>query len=146
LYIWVQQTDANAVGPSPLGNCTGGASDPPFCPKASNGISTGESYYNCPEEGCPTYRVVLNDPSYTPGVSTCPVFGSTGDARGWLTGTGGATWPAEPAGQNNLAYFGTPPLMLVSRTTPGSSSFPHYAPATEPTCAISQSPSPTPTP
>jgi len=142
LYLWVEQTDANAVGPSPLGNCTGGPNDPAFCPQKSGGISTGESYYNCPAEGCPTYRVVLND-TYTPGVSTCPVFGSTGDTNGWLTGTGGITWPAEPAGQPKLAYFGgTTP---ASRSTV-TGSFPHYAPVSAPTCGLNQQPAPMPTP
>ncbi|MGC1342753.1 MAG: G8 domain-containing protein [Candidatus Binataceae bacterium] len=149
LYLWVAQTDANAVGPSPLGNCTGGSTDPTFCPEVGPpvGISTGESYYNCPAEGCPTYRVVLNDPAYTnPTTSTCPVFGSTGDATGWLTGTGGATWPGAPkTDQFAMVLAGT--TSLVVRTTPVPTPLPHYAAASAPTCAINQiAPTPTPVP
>ncbi len=143
LYLWVAQTDANAVGPSPLGSCTGGPNDPAFCPQKANGLSTGESYYNCPAEGCPTYRVVLNDDSYTPGVSTCPVFGSAGTATGWLTGTGGTTWSAEPAGQPQLAYVGNTTPVARSTVT---SDFSHYRPVTAPVCGINQTPTAAPTP
>ncbi len=135
LYLWIQQTDANAFGPSPLGVCTGSSSDPPYCPQATNGLSTGESYYNCPAEGCPTYRVVLSDSTYTPGVSTCPVYGTaTGTANDWLTGTGGATWPGPPADEPVLVMGGS----IVARTTPVPSPLPHYAPSSAPTCAINQ--------
>ncbi len=137
LYLWIAQTDANAVGPSPLGNCTGAANDPPFCPQNANGVSTGESYYNCPAQGCRTYRITLNDPSYKPGRSTCPVFGAAGDAQGWLTGTGGATWPAPPENEPVLVYVGT--KNKVARTSPAPNPLPHYAPASEPSCATTTS-------
>jgi hypothetical protein len=149
LYFWIAQTDANAPGPSPLGNCTGAATDPPFCPQntGANAVSTGEAYYNCPAEGCPTYRIVLNDASYMPGTSTCPVFGSTGDATGWANGTGGATWQSPPANQPTLVYAGTttavkrvqmqmppPPATPAPAATP----LPNYADASPPTCATTQ--------
>ena len=132
LYMWIAQTDPNAVGPSPLGNCTGSSSDPAFCPQNETGISTGEAYYNCPAEGCPIYRIVLNDPSYMPGPSTCPVFGSTGDAKGWANGAGGVTWPGPPANQPTLVYKGT--KTVVSRTAPTPNPLPHYVAASDPTC------------
>jgi hypothetical protein len=141
LYLWIAQTDPNAVGPSPLGNCTGSSNDPAFCPQSPNGLSTGEAYYNCPAEGCPTYRIAMNDASYTPGTSACPVFGSTGDANGWATGTGGNTWPGPPANQPAanqpaLVYKGT--KTVVARTTPTANPLPHYAPASAPVCATTQ--------
>jgi hypothetical protein len=149
LYFWIQQTDPNAMGPSPLGNCTGAATDPPFCPQTTgaNAVSTGEAYYNCPAEGCPTYRIVLNDATYMPGTSTCPVFGSTGDAPGWANGTGGATWQNPPANQPTLVYAGT--TTAVKRVqvqmpgppatpAPGATPLPNYADANPPTCATTQ--------
>jgi hypothetical protein len=149
LYFWIQQTDPNAPGPSPLGNCTGAATDPPFCPQSTgpNAVSTGEAYYNCPAEGCPTYRIVLNDATYMPGTSTCPVFGSTGDAPGWANGTGGATWQNPPANQPTLVAVGT--TTAVKRVqvqmpgppatpAPGATPLPNYSDANPPTCATTQ--------
>lgn len=139
LYLWVAQTDANAEGPSPLGNCTGSANDPAFCPQntGAGAVSTGEPYYNCPAEGCPTYRISLNDPNYTPGTSTCPVFGSTGDVAGWTNGTGGATWTSPPANQPVLVDADNPSSVVV-RTAVTSGPAPHYEDANPPVCAINQ--------
>jgi hypothetical protein len=135
LYLWIMQADANAIGPSPLGNCSGDDSaDEPFCPQNS-GVSTGESYYNCPAEGCPTYRVVLNS-SYTPGQSTCPVFGSTGNANGWATGTAGSTWTKPPANLPVLVYADTSDT--VTRAQPPTGNFPYYPDANPPACPLNQ--------
>jgi hypothetical protein len=138
LYLWIVQTDANAAGPSPLGNCTGQASDPPFCPQLTNGVSTGEPYYNCPAEGCSNYRITLNDPTYTvntAGQSTCPVFGTaTGNANDWLNGTAGVTWPAPPTSLPIPVLYDKSTNEVVTRTEPNPNPAPHYAPASNPTC------------
>ena len=139
LYLWIAQTEPNAPGPSPLGNCTGSANDPPFCPQntGAGAVSTGEPYYNCPAQGCPTYRIFLNDGDYVPGQSTCPVFGSTGDAAGWTTGTGGATWPGPAANQPVLVDFDNPNKVVV-RNAVTSGLAPHYEDADPPACATNQ--------
>jgi len=146
LYLWIAQVRPNAAGPSPLGSCTG-SSDPAFCPQAQNGVSTGESYYNCPAEGCPTYRITMNDPDYkTFGTSTCKVFGGNiGDANDWATGTGGATWPAPPPPDRSpmLVYQKTTfPKTTVARAMPSPSPLPHYADADPNSlnCPINQPP------
>ena len=61
--------------------------DDPDCPNNS----TGDTYYVYPAQGCTTYRIVVNDPMYKPGPSTCPSTSVYGPD----------TWPA-PLGQNQL--------------------------------------------
>ena len=71
LFLWVAQDEPNPIGPSPLGSCTGDpATDPPACPD----VHDGESYYACPKDGCHLYLIELDDPSYTPGASTCQPY------------------------------------------------------------------------
>jgi hypothetical protein len=137
LYLWVAQIDANAEGPSPLGNCTGGNGDSAFCPQLNKGINTGETYYNCPAEGCSTYRVTLNDQDYKPGQSKCDVFGGGLLSDGWAKGTGGATWTKAPVppGDKPLPSLvpdgSTNPVERVAKT---DSTLPHYADKNPPTC------------
>ncbi len=124
LFFWAAQTDPNAVGPSPLGNCTGASTDPAFCPKNT----TAESYYVCPAEGCPSYRITLNDPAYKPGVSDCPASS--------VYGTDGYTWPGPPANQNVMVLKGgTTPVVQVAAGGLNNK-FPHYksGPGTLPVC------------
>jgi hypothetical protein len=71
LFLWVAQDEPNPLAPSPLGSCTGNpATDDPSCPDFAH----GESYYACPKNGCHLYLISLDDPSYTPGASTCQPY------------------------------------------------------------------------
>ena len=63
LFFYVAQDQKNAEGTSPIGSCIEGSD--PACPKP------GESMYGCPAQGCTTYTVEINDPSYVPGPSFC---------------------------------------------------------------------------
>ena len=120
LFFWVAQTHPNAQGPSPLGNCTGAATDPPYCPDHT----TDESYYVCPPEGCSTYRVVLNDPDYTPGPSDCSLD----------TVYGPYTWPGPPQDENVMVVAGTT-TAVEQQEQPGlDGDFPHYEPKTPLSC------------
>src|SRR5262249_17971901 len=98
LFLWVAQTEDNAHGPSPLGDCKckpgdeACKDDPSYCPSKT----TGEPYYVCPAKGCPTYRIELNDPDYKPGEEDC------GDPY-----TEGYEWPGPPANENELVIKGT---------------------------------------
>ena len=114
LFFYVAQTFPNVQGPSPLGICTGSEEDPYFCP-ASNG---DESYYVCPAQGCQTYVVKLNDPSYSPLTSTCQPYPTYNQNP--------------PANQFQLVNAGT----VVTRTEQGGNGgiFPHYMPTTDPMC------------
>ena len=70
LFFYVMQKELNAVGTSPLGSCTEGATDP-ACPNP-NDPDNPESYYSCPAQGCITYTVRLKgDVPYDPGASAC---------------------------------------------------------------------------
>jgi hypothetical protein len=127
LFLWVAQTEPNAQGPSPLGVCTGNkATDPIYCPS-----QIGESFYVCPAEGCPSYRVVLNDPSYQPGPSNC---GNPYSADQ------GYEWPAPPTNENTLVLAGTSTPVVqtqqAGKQVAGSFPFPHYAPSPAITCPI----------
>ncbi len=140
LYLWIYQSNQNAVGPSPLGICKGLPSDPPFCPEktGSGALSTGESYYNCPKEGCPTYRIILNDSNYVPGVSNCQVFGPDGTANGWLNGTGGNPWQP-PTSQPALVYADNEAKKVVRVPNSGTPlPLPHYTDASPPMCPVNQ--------
>lgn len=119
LFLNVAQTSKNAVGPSPLGACTGNAAnDPYFCPSKN----TQESYYVCPAEGCWDYGITLNDSKWSPRPSQCA---DPYQAYG--------TSPT-PKLDGELVAVGTtaPP---INRTEDGGQSeeFPHYKPAAEPT-------------
>ncbi len=120
LFFWVAQNEPNAVGQSPLGNCSGSPNDPSFCPDHS----TGDTYYVCPPEGCSTYRISLNDRSYAPGPSDCSanvVYGPY-------------VWPGPPANQNRLVLAGT--NSVVTRTAEGGTgnNFPHYVSSSPAAC------------
>jgi G8 domain len=126
LFLWVAQTEPNAQGPSPLGNCTGDPStDPSFCPSKT----TGDSYYVCPAQGCPSYRIVLNA-AYQPGASTC------GDPY-----SEGYEWPGGPLNENTLVLAGTTTTAVVQQQQQGPSvngafPFPHYAPTPALNCPL----------
>jgi hypothetical protein len=127
LFLWVAQTEANAKGPSPLGNCTGAASDPDFCP----GKTTGESYYVCPAQGCPSYRIVLNDEKYTPGASNC------GDP---YSAAQGYEWADGPKNENTLVIAGTEtsivPKSEAGLDIGGKFPFPHYSTTSKLDCPV----------
>jgi len=134
LFVWVAQTEANAHGPSPLGDCTGASTDPFYCPSKT---TPGDTYYVCPAQGCPTYRIELNDPNYKPGESNC------GDPYSM---TQGYEWPGPPVGENVVVLKGT--STSVVRVAQGGldNKFPHYAAASAPSCPLTTPPSPSPTP
>jgi hypothetical protein len=117
LFFNVAQQDANAIGPSPLGNCGPDATTKsPSCP--NNAIN--ESYYVCPSKGCTDYVVTLTDSSYTPGPSACsdpyPTYALP-----------------EPTQPYHLAYLGgTTPV--VRQEAGAGTSFPHYVAETAPVC------------
>jgi hypothetical protein len=132
LFVWVAQTEPNgkpnaqglAQGPSPLGNCTGDKmTDPIYCPSQT----TGESYYVCPAQGCPSYRIVLNDPNYKPGKSNC------GDP---YSAQEGYEWPAGPTNQNTLVLANTTTPIVQKAVAGKSSSFPHYTADPPLTCPL----------
>ncbi len=128
LFLWVAQTEPNAQGPSPLGNCTGNkTTDPVYCPSQT----TGESYYVCPAQGCPSYRIVLNDKSYTPGKSNC------GDPY-----TEGYEWPDGPMNENTLVLAGTETpvdqAQMPGKQVNGKFPFPHYTANPPLTCPVTQ--------
>ena len=126
LFFWVAQTEPNAAGPSPLGNCSGLANDPAFCPDKT----TGESYYVCPPQGCTTYRISLSDPNYTPGTSDAPLDVVYGPY----------TWLVQPANQSELVMADTN-AKVTQIAEPGAKGiFPHYAPAAAPTCPVDTAP------
>jgi hypothetical protein len=117
LFLWVAQTEPNAKGPTPLGNCTGDkATDPDFCPSRT----TGDSYYVCPAQGCPTYRIVLSDTTYTPGPSNCGNPYSPAE---------GYEWPGPPQNENTLVLAGTT-TPVTRKAEPSENKefnkFPHY--------------------
>jgi len=137
LYVWISQSDANADGASPLGNCTGNpATDPPFC----TDHTTQEHYYVCPKQGCPSIRIKLNAINYLPGISNCPVFGPGGQAADWAKNTKGATWPEPPnTDQNFLVFSGT--KTIAQTKAAGKSTFPFNDVTTSALdCPVSSSP------
>ena len=128
LFVWVAQTEPNAQGPSPLGNCTGNKeTDPVYCPSQT----TGESYYVCPAQGCPSYRIVLNDPNYKPGKSAC------GDP---YSPQQGYEWPVGPTNQNTLVLANTTtPLVqapVAGKKVGDEFPFPHYTANPPLTCPL----------
>ncbi len=135
LTFIVQQTSSNGAapstklplggGPSPLASCGASNSDP--CPDAVN----GESFYSCPEGGCPLYTVDVTDGAYQPGTSTCTPYGVTGQDYT-------APWPAN---LNQLAYLDGTPISTtsVASNMVNGANFPHIA-DNNPTKACSASP------
>lgn len=123
LFLWVAQTEPAAKGPSPLGNCTGGSGDPAFCPSKT----TGDSYYVCPAQGCPSYRITLNDTSYKPGASKC------GDPY-----TQGYEWANPPANENTLVRASDKTVIVQNqepgRNVNGQYPYPHYTSNTPLSC------------
>jgi G8 domain-containing protein len=120
LFFNVAQVRPNAVGPSPLGSCTGASTDPYFCPSKTG----GDSYYVCPAEGCWTYGIKLNDPTWAPLASNCPdPYAKYGT-------------PPTPALDGTLASVsnGT----AVKRVQDGglNGKFPHYKPIAEPSDCV----------
>jgi hypothetical protein len=129
LFLNVAQANKNAVGPSPLGACTGDpTNDPFFCPSKN----TQESYYVCPAEGCWDYGLTLNVPDWKPQPSNC------GDPYAKY-GT-----PPTPTLDGELVAVGTTtPINRTEATCPPPPSsdcnggeFPHYKPVAEPTGCI----------
>jgi hypothetical protein len=119
LFFYVAQEFPNAVGPSPLGSCNSDGTGDASCPD----IAMGETFYACPPQGCITYKVTLNDATYTPATSTCAVYPKYEQ-------------PA-PTPQYRLAYKEN--NAPVVRTPPGGlggndNEFPHYTPAVAPKC------------
>ncbi|MDX1386287.1 MAG: hypothetical protein R3257_01770, partial [bacterium] len=118
LFFNVAQDRPNAVGPSPLGSCTEGASpgEDPTCPD----VAEGESYYACPPEGCVDYVVHVNDPTYDPGPSNCEAYPTYAEDP--------------PPGELLLAHLGSSDF--VDRVEKGGrdSLFPHYEAAVAPNC------------
>ncbi|MDO8430827.1 MAG: hypothetical protein Q7S58_00305 [Candidatus Binatus sp.] len=116
LFFNVAQTRANALGPSPLGACTGATTDPYFCPSKTG----GESYYVCPAEGCFSYAVTLNDPSWAPAASNCPdpyvAYGT----------------PATPTLDGKLVSVIDSSTVTRVQDAGKDGKFPHYNPAAEP--------------
>jgi hypothetical protein len=127
LFLWVAQTEPNAKGPSPLGDCTGDkATDPGFCPSKT----TKDSYYVCPAEGCPTYRIALSDPNYVPGPSNC------GNP---YSGAEGYEWPGGPEKDNkpfeNTLVLARTQTAVVQKAEGGKGNlFPHYTTTSKVTC------------
>jgi len=122
LFMWVAQTEPNAAGQSPLGNCKGTSSDAEFCPENT----TKEKYYVCPAAGCPSYRVVLNDSSYKPGVSACGDPYSVGQ---------GYSWPGPPANENKLVLAGTKTETVRTEDGGKGGNFPHYTTSSSVSCS-----------
>lgn len=122
LFLWVAQDEPNPVAPSPLGSCTGDpATDPPACPK----IAERETYYACPAKGCHVYVIALDDPSYTPGPSTCQPY---------ETYTGGPFAP-----QNELVLYGTTtPVEPVLAFDKEKDPFHTPSEATDPKCQLTE--------
>jgi hypothetical protein len=121
LFLWVAQTEPNAHGPSPLGNCKGEANDPYFCPSKT----TKDSYYVCPAQGCPTYRIVLNDTNYTPGPSQC------GDPY-----REGYEWPGQPQNENILVLADTKQPVVQKAEGGTENKFPHYTTTSAVNCSV----------
>jgi hypothetical protein len=123
LFFNVVQDLPNPIGPSPLGSCKSNKKTDDGCPDVEN----GESYYACPAAGCPQYLVLLNDPSYVPGRSTCepyPLYAQN-----------------PPANENVLVLVGdTSNTPIMTKEEPGKDNkFPHHAPNAQkdtPVCPV----------
>lgn len=106
LFFEVEQTQANAVGPSPLGTCKTGnpnnGTDPAAC---LDTVGLGESFYSCPGLGCVLYSV-QTDLAYKPdGPTTCkPYDASLGQNQ---FGLNGYELPY-PSTMNRLVYGAGP--------------------------------------
>jgi hypothetical protein len=123
LIFNVVQDLPNPIGPSPLGSCTSDKPTPDGCPD----VEHGESYYACPAAGCPQYLILLNDPSYVPGRSTCEPYPTYAQNP--------------PANENVLVLVGdTTNTPIVTKEELGKDNkFPHYAPNAQkdtPVCPV----------
>jgi hypothetical protein len=123
LYFYVEQTEPNAVGPSPLGNCTDNSMDPAFCPNKAGGFDT---YYVCPAQGCIQYKVTLADSGYQPGASNCnpyPTYNQTA-----------------PQMDYHLALSSNPstPICRSDSLGNGNPLYPHYIGSPQPACPVDQ--------
>ena len=123
LFLQMQQTELNTQLPSPLGSCTGGASDP--------ACTTHQHFYTCPANGCPLYTIRVTD--YNPtGPSACAPYNSTNGESIYHP----KTWDNYPTGMDSLAYVSPDPAVngkpaSISAEYPnpvGSENYPHNAP------------------
>ena len=127
LFLLVQQTEPNAIGPSPLGNCQDTSTDDPTCPD----VAEGESFYSCPADGCVLYTVAVDD-TYAPnGAAACTPYGASGNT--------GYT-QSYPSGMDRLVYSsgGAPvsltlPAFAPIETTLGNETFAHITDSNEAT-------------
>ncbi|MBI4380783.1 MAG: G8 domain-containing protein [candidate division NC10 bacterium] len=127
LFFNVVQDLPNAFGPSPLGSCNEDGTGDALCPK----LKDDESYYACPAAGCPHYVVLLNDPTYQPGRSTCQPYETYAQNP--------------PANENVLVLVGdtTNTPILTKEELGKDNKFPHHAPNAAkdtPVCPITTSP------
>lgn len=148
LYLYVKQNAFLAEGPSPVGDCldpshqsscqsscSAGQYQSPVncscstqnpCPNpdsATDPFGFAETYYSCPNEGCPLYRVeVKNASSYKPGPSQC--------TDPYADGVVPPPQPL-PASENLLAVGSTP---VTQNIVLGTDGLPHAAPSPTPNC------------
>ena len=129
LYFYVMQKEKNMQGSSPIGSCVNGSDS--ACPDPS------ESLFACPAQGCITYTVEIDDPSYDPGASFCAGSASPGEI--YKVQNGKYVLP-EPAKTNKLVYAPPYPPGITEKslvqydamTTPQG--FLHRVAKTSPTC------------
>lgn len=151
LYLYVAQKTFNAEGPSPVGDCAavnhvascanacpaGQYQSPADCSCSTDnpcpnpdgtidGFKFPETYYSCPNEGCPDYRVEVKPGiEWKPGPSTCadpydPQIGAVPAAQ-------------NPPPQNQLAVGGQPVAQTIAY---GVDNIPHAQPVPTPNCAV----------
>jgi hypothetical protein len=121
LFLLVQQTEPNAIGPSPLGNCQDTSTDDPTCPD----VAAGESFYSCPADGCVLYTVAVDDTYAPKGAAACTPYGASGNS--------GYT-QSYPNGMDRLVYSSggaavslTVPAFSPIATTLGNETFAHIS-------------------
>ncbi len=129
LYFYVMQKEKNVQGSSPIGSCVNGSDS--ACPDPT------ESLFACPAQGCITYTVEIDDPSYDPGASFCAGSASPGEI--YKVQNGKYVLP-EPAKTNKLVYAPPYPpgitekseVQYDAKTT--AQGFLHRVAKTSPTC------------
>lgn len=149
LYLYVAQKTFVAQGPSPVGDCAAVnhvASCSSSCPAGQyqspadcscsadnpcpnpdptvDGFKFPESYYSCPNEGCPDYRVEVRAQPWKPGPSTC--------ADPYDPKVGAVPAAQIPAAQNQLAIAGQPVAQNIAY---GVDNLPHAQPVPTPDCS-----------
>jgi len=147
LYLYVKQDTFNAEGPSPVGDClnpshqsscqsacsTGQYQSPVDCscsaqnpcpnPDATNDpFGFSETYYSCPNEGCPLYRVAVKNAAYQPGPDRC----TDPYADGVIPP------PQPPPSSENLIAVGS--TTVDQNIVLGTDGLPHAAPVPTPDC------------